>query len=104
MLFRSKFGIPALEVYDFKHINNAINYIDEICRTIDENKLFKEAHKVSQAMQKYGGSFVENLGKALDRADLNNTTKIKNAFPEYWEKYLTLKVQNEQLQVQSSSR
>ena len=47
----------------------------------------EEMLKVANAMIKYGGSFVESLGKALLQADENNQQKIKNTFPEYWEKY-----------------
>lgn len=46
-----------------------------------------EVISVSKAMIKYGGSFVESLGKALQQADLINQQKIKNAFPAYYEKY-----------------
>ena len=42
---------------------------------------------VANAMVRYGGSFVESLGKALLQADDNNQLKIKKAFPEYWEQY-----------------
>ena len=46
-----------------------------------------EKIKIARAMIKYGGSFVSALGVALIGADVHNTYKIKNAFPEYWEKY-----------------
>lgn len=43
--------------------------------------------KVIQAMIRFGGSFVSNLGKAALCADPNNLQRIKDAFPEYWEQY-----------------
>ena len=42
---------------------------------------------VARGMANYGGSFVRNLGNALYCADGKNAEKIKNTFPEYWEKY-----------------
>ncbi len=47
-----------------------------------------ERWTVSENMQKFGGSFVQALGVALSKADSNNTHRIKNAFPDYWEEYL----------------
>ena len=46
-----------------------------------------EAVAVAEAMQKYGGSFVQALGKALVCADIINSMKIKKAFPVLWLKY-----------------
>ena len=46
-----------------------------------------EVMRVSEAMIKYGGSFVEALGRALQQADEINQVKIKNAFPFLWVKY-----------------
>ena len=42
---------------------------------------------VIRAMLKWGGSFVEALGKAAMMADRNNLDRIKLAWPEYWEQY-----------------
>lgn len=42
------------------------------------------------SMQKYGGSFVSNIGAALRVADSDNASRIKQAFPEYWQKYLDM--------------
>ena len=47
----------------------------------------EEDMKVIQAMIRFGGSFVSNLGKAALCADANNLQRIKDAFPEYWEQY-----------------
>jgi hypothetical protein len=38
-------------------------------------------------MMNYGGNFVQHLAKAMLAADPNNFSKLKQAFPEYWEKY-----------------
>lgn len=47
-----------------------------------------EKHTVQEMMQKFGGSFVQALGVALTRADDNNTRRIKEAFPDYWNEAL----------------
>lgn len=39
------------------------------------------------AMEKFGGSFVQHLGALARRADLVNLEKIKATWPEYWEDY-----------------
>jgi hypothetical protein len=43
--------------------------------------------EVAEMMMRYGGSFVQCLGKALERADPVNAAKIKATWPEYWEQY-----------------
>jgi predicted oxidoreductase (fatty acid repression mutant protein) len=48
---------------------------------------YEEAMIVANAMNKYGGSFVRSLGTCLSHADSDNTRRIKEAFPEYWETY-----------------
>lgn len=52
---------------------------------MDEND---ERIKVAENMTAKGGGFVQALGQALFKADLDNTARIKKAFPEYWERYL----------------
>ena len=39
------------------------------------------------AMEKYGGSFVQQLAHLARRADPNNLQTIKSAWPEYWSEY-----------------
>ncbi len=53
---------------------------------------------VHAAMRRYGGGFVSKLGDALLRADLDNARRIRDAFPEYWEKYglMGLKILDEE--------
>lgn len=48
---------------------------------------YKEAKKVGLAMQTRGGSFVNALGEALQRADMENAEKLKEAFPDYFKVY-----------------
>lgn len=43
--------------------------------------------KVVEAMEKYGGSFVQALAVCFRRADANNLAKLKATFSEYWEQY-----------------
>ena len=47
----------------------------------------QERYDVWRNMRQYGGSFVRLLGELLIHADPENTQRIKNAWPEYWEKY-----------------
>ncbi len=54
----------------------------------------KEKYFVSKAMKEYGGSFVSALGEALAHADMPNTEKIKEAWPEYWKQYLEMGEKN----------
>ena len=46
-----------------------------------------EIAHVCRAMCKSGGGFVSRLGEALKHADPDNTRRIKEAFPEYWNAY-----------------
>lgn len=39
------------------------------------------------AMEKWGGSFVQKLGQLARRADPINLEKIKATWPEYWSEY-----------------
>lgn len=48
------------------------------------------------AMEKYGGSFVKNLGSLARRADPLNLRKIKDTWPEYWSEYERLGIEMEQ--------
>ncbi len=40
-----------------------------------------------EAMEKYGGSFVQALAALIRCADNINFKKLKKAFPEYWKQY-----------------
>ena len=56
----------------------------------DSYKLEEEKYYVSLGMRKYGGSFIQYLGEALAHADIFNTKKIKETWPEYWQDYLEI--------------
>lgn len=47
---------------------------------------------VIRAMRKYGGSFVQALGEAAAQADDKNLWRIKVTWPEYWDKYAAIAV------------
>ena len=42
---------------------------------------------VLEAMQKYGGGFVQAIAAAASRADAENFARLKAAFPDLWRKY-----------------
>ena len=46
-----------------------------------------ELLSIMLAMETYGGSFVQNLAKAMFCADSDNLKRIVNAFPELIERY-----------------
>ena len=52
--------------------------------------LDQQGFDVSQTMIKYGGSFAQKLGEALQYADTDNTQRIYDAFPELWAQYLRM--------------
>ncbi len=43
--------------------------------------------EITEAMIKYGGSFVKGLGELHRKADDINKIRLKKAFPEYWAEY-----------------
>lgn len=45
---------------------------------------------VVKAMRLLGGSFVQALAEAFDRADTENRRRLKAAFPELWSEYYEL--------------
>lgn len=51
-------------------------------------KLINESKTVATNMEKFGGSFSKNLGKALSCADIENIKKIKSTWPELWNTFL----------------
>ena len=44
-------------------------------------------HRIVEAMSKYGGSFAKAIAKAALLADEHNYNKLKQSFPELWERY-----------------
>ena len=53
---------------------------------LSEDQMDEKA-RVQEAMGQRGGSFVQQLGNLLARADSVNTRKIKHTFPDYWQQY-----------------
>lgn len=48
---------------------------------------YEEAHQAAQLMERIGGSFERNLALTYYRADSTNAQRLRNAFPEIFEKY-----------------
>ncbi|MCK5281842.1 MAG: hypothetical protein KAK00_00370 [Nanoarchaeota archaeon] len=51
------------------------------------DNIHDESITVSKGMLKYGGSFIRSIGESLNHADDNNKQKIKDTWPEEWNKY-----------------
>lgn len=49
-------------------------------------------YEVTEAMIRFGGSFVQQLGRLFRSADEQNTARLMAAFPEYWAEYRDLAV------------
>ena len=66
-----------------------------MCGNTGAEKMNKdlERYTVATNMVKYGGGFVSALGKALFLADEENEKIIKMAFPEYWERFLKMPIE-----------
>lgn len=45
---------------------------------------------VVEAMEKFGGGFVQGLSICFRRADRTNFLRLRKAFPDYWEQYDTI--------------
>ena len=43
--------------------------------------------RIIDAMSQYGGSFAKAIANAAKLADNDNYNKLKQAFPELWERY-----------------
>lgn len=54
---------------------------------------YAEHFAIGQAMIVYGGSFMSNLGKALQNADSENQRKIRETWPDDWQRYRNMAVQ-----------
>lgn len=57
---------------------------------VEEEITQEERLTVYRNMRRYGGSFIVAFAGALIRADDDNTRRMKEAFPEYWGKYLNM--------------
>lgn len=47
-------------------------------------------YEILEAMTVYGGSFASALAGAFGRADSENYSRLKTAFPELWDEYREL--------------
>lgn len=47
----------------------------------------EQDYKTVEAMEKYGGSFVQALSVCFRKADPINFMKLRLAFSEYWKQY-----------------
>lgn len=48
----------------------------------------EQYNNIADNMVTFGGSFMHHIGKALQRADRENTEKLEKAFPEEFERHL----------------
>jgi hypothetical protein len=53
-----------------------------------------EDRQILEAMSRYGGSFVQALARAAERADPVNLGKLRAAFPDVWQEYARLASQD----------
>ena len=44
-------------------------------------------HEITEAMIRYGGGFVSGLGRLWRQADVVNSGRLREAFPEYWTQF-----------------
>jgi hypothetical protein len=54
-------------------------------------------YEVVAAMERWGGHFVKCLASAYKYADSENQKKIRETWPEYWEKYTKFARSNKEL-------
>ena len=51
--------------------------------------LLEQQQEVADNMERFGGSFIQNLGRALRHADLINLRKIYETWSDEWIVYLS---------------
>jgi hypothetical protein len=51
-------------------------------------------HDVTEAMIKFGGGFVQQLGQLYRRGDSDNRKRLLAAFPEYWQTYKRIAIEH----------
>lgn len=57
----------------------------------------EDVSAVSSMMIRYGGSFMSQIGKALEFADQDNVEKLRSAFRGEWDEYLELSRMSEKV-------
>jgi len=60
-----------------------------------------EDYKTLEAMDKYGGSFVQSLASLARQADPINLQKIKATWPDYWVQYHQMAKEDEKIKEQT---
>lgn len=45
---------------------------------------------VAENMERFGGGFIQNIGRALMHADVGNAKKIHDTWPAEWAHYLNI--------------
>jgi len=50
------------------------------------------------AMSEYGGNFCKHLAELCYHADADNLRRIKEAFPEYWDRYTHIHASRERIE------
>lgn len=50
----------------------------------------QDDYEVLGAMLRFGGSFVQQFVRLYQAADAVNRTRLRDAFPDYWETYRRL--------------
>ena len=56
--------------------------------TPEQMQILEQQPDVAENMERYGGSFIQNIGRALLHADFINAEKIYKTWPVEWEFYL----------------
>ena len=53
--------------------------------------IIAESIIVAENMERFGGGFIQNIGRALLHADVENAKKIHDTWPAEWARYLNIK-------------
>lgn len=85
-------------------VNEEAKIMAETIKNIGYDKLNNESFNTAIMMKQKGGSFVQALGEALLRADVINKIKIKLAFPEYWNEYYKMSLEEDKKALQVNKK
>lgn len=53
----------------------------------ESERIYQENWEITEAMIRFGGSFVKALGNLWRIGDLSNRARLQNAFGAYWNEY-----------------
>lgn len=56
--------------------------------TPEQMRILEQQPDVAENMERFGGSFIQNIGRALLHADFVNAEKIRKTWPVEWDFYL----------------